>query len=204
MTSAAVTNLLCPDPKSDWNIRLKNGWIFTYRNPVAPSFSITSSRLVQDQENDLMLSCRRNSVLEEQMASGEEALQWDPFSFSHVKTEIPLNTFARCRVQVQKNKHVALLMFRVPKPSCAPIGKHLANSSQSVSLLFSGKLLPIYLASSETIFPRRGALIPVPEGGKIIMSFFSVYPSLPESSCYIFRAEELSREGLDAFPASTL
>lgn len=68
----------------------------------------------------------------------------------------PLHTFEWYTLQVQKNKHVALLMFMELEPRGAPIGRNRRKISQSKGASISGKLLLIYLASSEIIgFSRK-------------------------------------------------
>lgn len=72
------------------------------------------------------------------------------FQLSHVNGHPP-HTFEWNTLQVQKNKHVALLMFMELKPRGAPIGRSCGKISQSKEASISGKLLLIYLASSEII-----------------------------------------------------
>lgn len=70
--------------------------------------------------------------------------------------ETLLHTFGCYTLQVQKNKHVALLMFMELEPRGAPIGRTRRKISQSKGASISGKLLLIYLASSEIIgFSRK-------------------------------------------------
>lgn len=77
------------------------------------------------------------------------------FQLSHVNGDPP-HTFEWYTLQVQKNKHVALLMFMELEPRGAPIGRNLGKISQSKGASISGKLLLIYLASSEIIgFSRK-------------------------------------------------
>lgn len=77
------------------------------------------------------------------------------FQLSHVNGDLP-HTFEWYTLQVQKNKHVALLMFMELEPRGAPIGRSRRKISQSKGASISGKLLLIYLASSEIIgFSRK-------------------------------------------------
>lgn len=77
------------------------------------------------------------------------------FQLSHVNGDLP-HTFEWYTLQVQKNKHVALLMFMELEPRGAPIGRNRRKISQSKGTSISGKLLLIYLASSEIIgFSRK-------------------------------------------------
>lgn len=77
------------------------------------------------------------------------------FQLSHVNGDLP-HTFECYTLRVQKNKHVALLMFMELEPRGAPIGRNRRKISQSKGASISGKLLLIYLASSEIIgFSRK-------------------------------------------------
>lgn len=77
------------------------------------------------------------------------------FQLSHVNRDPP-HTFEWYTLQVQRNKHVALLMFMELEPRDAPIGRSRGKISQSKGASISGKLLLIYLASSEIIgFSRK-------------------------------------------------
>lgn len=81
------------------------------------------------------------------------------------------HTFEWYTLQVQKNKHVALLMFMELEPRGALIGRSRRKISQSKGASISGKLLLIYLASSEIIgFSRKSFSLIAPQE-KTITSF---------------------------------
>lgn len=88
------------------------------------------------------------------------------FQVSHEKGDPP-HTFEWSTLQVQENnKHVALLMFMELEPRGAPIGRNRRKISQSKGASISGKLLLIYLASSESIgFSRKSFSLIVSQGG---------------------------------------
>lgn len=76
------------------------------------------------------------------------------FQLRHVNGD-PLHTFRWKALKVQKNKHVALLMFMELEPRGAPIGRNWGRISQSQQASISGKLLLIYFGSSEIIGSSR-------------------------------------------------
>lgn len=74
---------------------------------------------------------------------------------SHVNGDAP-HTFGWHTLQVQEDEHGALLMFMELEPGGAPIGRNGGEIGQSKAASISGKLLLIYLTSSEIIvFSRK-------------------------------------------------
>lgn len=122
----------------------------THQPPVSPSFLTTdsASKLLPPQD-DLELS-PRGTVCRKSRWFLSELVHETGFQLSHVNADPP-HTFEWHSLQVQKNKHVALLMFMELEPRGAPIGRSRGKISQSKRASISGKLLLIYLASSETI-----------------------------------------------------
>ena len=92
------------------------------------------------------------------------------FQLSHVNGDPP-HTFEWYTLQVQKNKHVALLMFMELEPRGALIGRNRRKISQSKGASISGKLLLIYLASSEIIGFSRKSFSLIVSQEKTITSF---------------------------------
>lgn len=101
------------------------------------------------------------------------------FQLSHVNRDPP-HTFEWHSLQVQRNKHVALLMFMELEPRGAPIGRSRGEISQSKGASISGKLLLIYLESSEIIgFSGKSISLIVSQGKN--NNFISIL--LPHALC---------------------
>lgn len=139
---------------------------------------MTNSPPTRQRANDLMLLFAERTM----RASG----RWSPTKLSNeipprrshgrgaaplLHTPLPARPSPRRRSQ-----RVALLMscsFAYVAGTRGPVGLPLAqpgSGSQSQAAPVSGKLLPIYLASWETIFPRKNAAPPAcyhqEEGGR--------------------------------------
>lgn len=131
------------------------------------------------------------------------------FPVSHVNGA-PLHTLAWQAAQVQKNnKHGALLMLIVREPKGARIGRSQGQSSQSQGASIPGKLLLVYLASSEISFSRKVFLLRVSQetkhplisiwGPQLLPTFHPPLTSTPEEApCFPFREGEEKQQRKEA------
>lgn len=133
---------------------------FTYRDPVAPSFPMTNLPPTRQRTNDLMLLFAEGT----RRASG----RWSATKLSNKirprrshgrgGRPSPLHTFACSPVPAPPGRACSFAYVAgTRRPVRLPLARP-GGSSQSQPAPISGKLLPIYLASRETIFPRKSAV----------------------------------------------
>lgn len=123
---------------------------FTHQAATSPSSPITNtaSKLLLPQ-SDLESTPRRTMHWKPSRCPRKRVHEIG-FQLRHVNRDW-LHTSDCHPLQVRRNKHVPLLMFMGLEPRGAPIGRSRGRASQSKRASISGKLLLIYLASSEII-----------------------------------------------------
>lgn len=122
---------------------------FTYRDLVAPSFPMTNSPPTRQRANDLMQPLAGGSV--RTAGSGGRSAAGARSGRGHGQGA---GTDRRCPAAALRCPRPAPLMCRAP--GGLPLAR-AGGGSQWQPTPAAGKLLPAYLASRESVFPRKSA-----------------------------------------------